>query len=78
MTANLPVTDGESRFFEQLVEGGDKAIAPDTEMFEVWALDEPNGTDEVWSTPENEVLIGRIYSRTYFTQSLWGDERLYF
>ena len=72
------MTDEHSRFFEQLVEDGDKPISPDTKMFEVYALDKPNGTNKIWSTPEDEILIGHIYSRSFFTQSLWGDERLLF
>jgi len=75
---NLPETDGDSRFFEQLVEGGDKPIAADIELFEVYALAEPNGTAEVWGSPDDEELIGHIWTTTTFTQSLWGDERLHF
>jgi len=71
----LPVTDGESRFFEQLDED---AIPAGTDLFEVWALDLPNGTSDPSSTPEDERFIGVIRSKTPFTQSLWGDERLFF
>jgi hypothetical protein len=74
----LPVTDNGSRFFEQLGAGGDKAIAAGTYMFDVWALDLPNNTPEPWSTEEREVWIGYIRTTSEFTQSLWGDERLFF
>ena len=41
-------------------------------MFDVWARDLP--TD-----PDSETFqIGRIETTSEFTQSLWGDERLFF
>jgi hypothetical protein len=74
----LPVTDGNSRFFEQLAEGGTKPIKAGTTMFDVMALDQPNGTAESWSTPEREVKVGMIKTTSTFVVSLWGDEKLFF
>ena len=74
----MPVTDGNSRFFEQLVGGGTKPIQTGTTMFDVMALDIPNGTAEPWSTPEREVKVGEIKTTTEFVVSLWGDEKLFF
>ena len=49
--SNLPVTDGNSRFFEQLNDQGTNPIPADATLFDVMALDAPNGTREPWSTP---------------------------
>ena len=76
--ANLPVTDGNSRFFDQLNAGGSNPISADATIFDVMALDAPNNTREPWSTPQNENKIGEIRLRGQFTQSLWGDEKLFF
>lgn len=75
---NLPVTDGSSRFFEQLNDVGDRPIPAGTHMFDVYALDLPNDTAEPWSTKDDERWIGSIETTSEFTQSLWGDERLFF
>ena len=66
--------DGTSRFFEAM--DGD-AIPAGTVMFDVVALDEPNNTATPWESP-NLFKIGEIKLTTSFTQSLWGDERLFF
>merc|ERR1712150_215488 len=73
----LPKTDGTQRFFLQLQEGGDMQI-PKGPLFDVYALDKPNGTKYPQLTPDNEFKIGEIVTESYFTQSLWGDERLFF
>lgn len=72
--AGLPVTDGTSRFFEQL---NGNAIPAGTTLFDVMALDEPNNSATPWLSP-NLFKIGELRSTTTFTQSLWGDERLFF
>ena len=74
----LPTTDGNSRFFEQLVGDGTNPIPAGTTMFDVMALDEPNNTAQPWSTPEREIKVGEIRTTTEFVVSLWGDEKLFF
>ena len=73
-TAGVPETDGNSRFFEQL--NGD-AIPANTTLFEVWGLDEPSTSGGSWRAA-SMFKIGEIVTTTAFTQSLWGDERLFF
>jgi len=53
------------------------AIPAETTLFDVMALDEPNGTATPWLSP-NLFKIGEIKTTTTFTQSLFGDERLFF
>jgi len=73
------VTDGNSRFFEQLKEDGTNPILNNTMMFEVWALPKP-AADLFDPTSEefNEEKIGEIINTTPFNLSLWGDHRLFF
>lgn len=70
----LPVTDENSRWFTQL--DGD-AIPAGTILFDVMALDEASNTPTPWTSP-SLFKIGEIQTKTTFTQSLWGDERLFF
>jgi len=73
------VTDGKSRFFEQLKEDGTKPILNNTTMFEVWALPKPAADlNDPTSEQLNEVKIGEIINTTPFNLSLWGDQRLFF
>jgi len=75
----LPETDGNSRFFEQLNENGTNPIPNNTTLFDVYALAKPpKNVRDPTSAPEDEVKIGKIINTTPFTQSLWGDERLFF
>ena len=64
-------TNGDSRFFDQLVEGGRAEIPEDFLLYEVYGRDSDLPEDE-WEK------IGSIYTKSFFTQSLWGDERLFF
>jgi len=68
------VTDDNSPWYEQL-EGN--AIPAGTTLFDVWALDEASNDETPWESP-NLFKIGEIETKTTFTQSLWGDERLFF
>lgn len=77
-SAGLPESDGNSRFFDQLNAEGTNPIPADATLFDVMALDEPNGTNQPWDTPQNESKIGEIVLRGQFHQSLWGDEKLFF
>ena len=81
---DIPTTEeGDETWFEQLE--GD-AIPAGTELFHVYAMDTSpacSGQDCVSPTPQSidttELdLIGTITTTTEFTQSLWGDEHLYF
>merc|ERR1711981_369697 len=74
--ANLPATDDKSRWFQQLE--GEEAIPTGTHIFDVYALENHNGTTDPNSTPEDQVKIGEVWTTSAFTQSLWGDERLFF
>jgi hypothetical protein len=72
----LPVTDGQSRFFEQLKEDGTNPILNNTTMFEVLALASPPADVNDPTTEEaqgGEVKIGEIINTTPFNLSLWGD-----
>ena len=65
-------TDANSRFYDQLIEGGSAEIPLNTKLYDVYAKN---------SALEDalEIKIGRIETKDeYFTQSLWGDERLFF
>ena len=65
-------TNNEGRFFDQLVQGGRAEIQPNSLLYEVFGKDT--------ALPEEEYTkIGEIWTKDeYFTQSLWGDERLFF
>ena len=66
----IPPTNGGSRFYKQLVEEG--AIPRNGLLYTVMAKDTAQ-PDEEWFE------IGKIDTTNEpFTQSLWGDERLYF
>ena len=72
-TENLPVTDGNSRFFEQL---DGNAIPAGTTLFDVYAVDE-NDNPRPW-TSNSLTKIGEVRTTSNFRQSLWGDEKLFF
>jgi len=70
----LPSTDGNSRFFEQLKEGGTNPISNNITIFEVWALANPaEDLNDPTSAKSDEVKIGEIINTTPFNLSLWGD-----
>lgn len=65
-------TDGNSRFFEQMINPEnleDHMFASGIDLYTVMATD---GIAEDWFT------LGTIETTSNFSQSLWGDERLFF
>ena len=77
-----PITNADSPFFQQL---DGSAIPAETTLFEVWALESPPSctprrtcTAPLVDDTGLEEKIGEIKTTTEFTQSLWGDERLFF
>ena len=81
---DVPVTDGDSPWFEQLE--GD-AIPAGTHLFDVYGMDtRPSCTPRRTCTPPTpqEVptseldFIGTIDTETEFVRSLWADEHLFF
>ena len=70
----LPKTNEDSLWYEQL--DGD-AIPAGTTLFDVMALEEASRTPTPWTSP-NLFKVGEIQTKTTFTRSLWGDERLFF
>ena len=69
-TALTPTTN-EDRFFNQLIEGGTAEIPENILLYEVYGRESPLAEDDY-------VKIGEIHTKSFFTQSLWGDERLFF
>jgi len=72
--SGLPVTNESSPWFEQL---DGNAIPAGTTLFDVLTLDEAPNNATPWTSP-NLFKIGEVQMKTSFTQSLWGDERLFF
>ena len=67
----LTPTDNSSRFFTQMIQGGRAEIPPGSVIYEVWATE--------GALPDEEPFkLGEIRSKSWFTQSLWSDERLFF
>jgi len=65
--ANLPRTDETvERFYDHVP----RTVEENAHIFDVWARNESK--DDPW------VKIGKLETRSRFTQSLWGDERLFF
>lgn len=63
-------TDGNSRFFEQMTNPeSPNYLEKDILLYTVQATD---GVAEDWFD------LGHIYTTSNFSQSLWGDERLFF
>ena len=67
----LEPTTNEGRFFDQLIEGGRAEIPKEILLYEVYGRESPLPEDDY-------VKIGEIHTKSFFTQSLWGDERLFF
>ena len=69
--STLTATTDEGRFFDQLIEGGRAEIPKDFLLYDVYGRSS--------GLPEDDWFkIGEIHTRSFFTQSLWADERLYF
>lgn len=67
---NLTITtDGASRFWEQYDQYELEGDEDQRVLFDVYAIDEPF---------DDEEKIGELTLESHLTQSLWGDERLFF
>lgn len=70
---NLTPTNGNSRFYDQMIQGGNAEITAGELLYKVYAKNTPKAT-----TVEDWFQIGEIKSTSTFVKSLWGDERLFF
>ena len=70
-SADLTPTNGDSRFYKQLVDGGPAEIGDDVLLYTVYGKNTPRANEE-W------IEVAELYSTSKFYQSLWGDERLFF
>ena len=57
-----------------MVEGGTAQVDKDIVLYHVFATDVAKDSDD----GSNWVEIGEIVPTSYFTPSLWGDEKLFF
>ena len=69
----LPRTDASVNFKDSIP----PRLPANTHMFNVMALDKP-GTPGMSDPDSDWHKIGEIWNTSEFTQSLWGDERLFF